>query len=909
MLEVWEEEGMQEEVIHLDALEKDISREISRLEFRIQGLDLSSAVDYDDVERLKDERRRFKKYKDSICLLNIQAMEPYHGRIDMEDSETGELKQFYIGREDLTFNYTDQRVVDWRSPMGNIFSSKKKEFLFDGRIHRLILRRDITIKNKELKEINTSFDINNEILGSEVVDKFLLSVLKDKRRENRLTDIIQTVNATQNEIMRRPFEENFIVQGCAGSGKTMVLLHRLSVLSFENQYLDIEKIRVITPNPNFSLFIDELSTDLKIGLIKKQSVEEYYMDLVKRFHSSWKPSGSLRTETLLDTEVLEYIYSIDFQNMISNELRKKWKKSINILTKCGFPEIVKNSGLAYPDISEPGYKSFAMLQNMITALNVQKQKHQQNAEKLGIELKAKERQFAVIQFVEVILRKKLQNQITGLHRFIEDTLAKKTVERRTISIQYPDLHRIISKIKKDIEEEKERLNQLQLEASKCDPDSAENRDFWFSSCPEMRSTYEEMKLLQEQLRKVPAYNFTKKNKLKKRISVLSNSLDRTILVNMEKQRNEKLREIKKIEADIEIKETDFNGYTNKLSELRTQFNDLTNEITRLNIAATGTMDNTSLPSPELLKSITQNEEVDNYSSVYKKWVDISFARENLDYDLINEKTDNYKSELNWIQSFMTAEKEVQSLTFDALYKNLVKKAITKLFSESDKDKRPKSGYYRYNIYTVLFLCSLYYSTLPEKDILLCIDEAQDLSLCEYMLLHHIQGKNCIFNLYGDVNQLVYSYKGIPDWEMLEDIREFQLYQLNENYRNTNQVTEFCNDELDSEITSIGISGPEVKKMTIVDALNELYIQILSEEGSRAVIYSSNNVTSKKQIQQMGKDICFCPGKVEKGKIALLTVEESKGLEFQTVLVIPENMEYNDLYVAYTRTLNELIIGL
>ena len=66
--------------------------------------------------------------------------------------------------------------------------------------------------------------------------------------------------------------------------------------------------------------------------------------------------------------------------------------------------------------------------------------------------------------------------------------------------------------------------------------------------------------------------------------------------------------------------------------------------------------------------------------------------------------------------------------------------------------------------------TIFYKNVTKRlDTFLNIDEAQDLSVAEYKLLRLILGSRCVFNLYGDINQLVYSYKGITDWEELSEI--------------------------------------------------------------------------------------------------------------------------------------------
>ena len=49
------------------------------------------------------------------------------------------------------------------------------------------------------------------------------------------------------------------------------------------------------------------------------------------------------------------------------------------------------------------------------------------------------------------------------------------------------------------------------------------------------------------------------------------------------------------------------------------------------------------------------------------------------------------------------------------------------------------------------------------------------------------------------------------------------------------------------------------------------------------------------------------GKISKTKINIMTVYESKGLEFTAVAVADEGMTVNERYIAYTRALKELAV--
>lgn len=51
----------------------------------------------------------------------------------------------------------------------------------------------------------------------------------------------------------------------------------------------------------------------------------------------------------------------------------------------------------------------------------------------------------------------------------------------------------------------------------------------------------------------------------------------------------------------------------------------------------------------------------------------------------------------------------------------------------------------------------------------------------------------MFNLYGGINKLMYSHKGVTEWEEIQEIIDGKLYFLQENYRNTAKITQYCND--------------------------------------------------------------------------------------------------------------------
>ena len=109
---------------------------------------------------------------------------------------------------------------------------------------------------------------------------------------------------------------------------------------------------------------------------------------------------------------------------------------------------------------------------------------------------------------------------------------------------------------------------------------------------------------------------------------------------------------------------------------------------------------------------------------------------------------------------------------------------------------------RCQLLLLLYINYLHFGEMINSDRLLCFDEAQDYNENEYKTLKLVN-RNVIFNLYGDVNQSIFT-KGIKDWDLLKKVNDFNYYNLNENYRNTEQITNFCNKIFKYNNISMGI---------------------------------------------------------------------------------------------------------
>ena len=114
--------------------------------------------------------------------------------------------------------------------------------------------------------------------------------------------------------------------------------------------------------------------------------------------------------------------------------------------------------------------------------------------------------------------------------------------------------------------------------------------------------------------------------------------------------------------------------------------------------------------------------------------------------------------------------------------------------------------------------------------------------------------------------------------------------MNENYRNTINIVDYCNKNIKSKMYGIGLEGKDVKVITET-SVDEL-IKIAKETKSM-IITNDNDLLKKISIESKG--------------INISTVLNVKGLEFESIIVIDKNMDDNNKYVAYTRAKKDLII--
>ena len=325
---------------------KTINRDISKL----------SSIDYQDRYRLIERRNNINK---DIDQLSEWKKTPYMGRIEYETIEDNIRETVYIGKQFIGEVNENQKftIISWQAPVASLYYLRhKKTQIIKNIEHRLLLRRELKITDSTLVSYNTTFGKNTTSTSDISInsDPFLLQILNEKRKNNKITDIIRSIQENQYNIMSSPLNKSFILQGCAGSGKTMILLHRLSILLFNNKdnKLKTENIKIITPSKHFNTQIDQLSNELNINSIERLTIDDYYTVLLKNYPNKLTLSKPIENENLLEKNFLTEIYSINFQTKFIESYNEYWEKVLEKLDELNLRALYEKLNFKFPSITK-----------------------------------------------------------------------------------------------------------------------------------------------------------------------------------------------------------------------------------------------------------------------------------------------------------------------------------------------------------------------------------------------------------------------------------------------------------------------------------------------------------------------------------------------------------------------------
>ena len=198
---------------------------------------------------------------------------PYFGRIDfLEKKENSKVMPTYIGIH--TFYDPESRATlihDWRAPVSSMFYDHELgEAVYrspSGEIKGVIsLKRQYRIRGGKMEfMIESALTVHDDILQKEL----------SSNADDKMKNIVATIQREQNRIIRNEDIRTLIIQGVAGSGKTSIALHRIAYLLYTfRDSISSKDILIISPNKVFSDYISNVLPELGEETVPETSMEQ-----------------------------------------------------------------------------------------------------------------------------------------------------------------------------------------------------------------------------------------------------------------------------------------------------------------------------------------------------------------------------------------------------------------------------------------------------------------------------------------------------------------------------------------------------------------------------------------------------------------------------------------------------------
>ena len=240
---------------------KDKSDMVDELAIDFAGdVNLETFVEMQAMQEIIDQYNlstdiQLRRLSDAQHLLK----QPYFAKVSLVFKDGELARDLYIGSVGMTDDERRHFIIDWRSPVAEVYYNQENgrtSYEADGRTIQVDLR------------LRRQFDIEGDVLHSffdttvAIQDPLLLESLA-RNRTAHLQAITTTIQKEQNLVIRHADVDTLLVSGVAGSGKTSVLLQCIAYLFYrERDNLNPQDVYLVSPNDVFARYIANVLPDM-----------------------------------------------------------------------------------------------------------------------------------------------------------------------------------------------------------------------------------------------------------------------------------------------------------------------------------------------------------------------------------------------------------------------------------------------------------------------------------------------------------------------------------------------------------------------------------------------------------------------------------------------------------------------
>lgn len=224
---------------HFARMLQSLEDEVADLSARLDAERLSpvrdgqAALDRDlEIHRLTSRLRTLRRFRLDLCL----------GRIVRE----GDAEPTYIGRLGLSDRSGEVLLVDWRAPAAEPFFAATH-----ANPAGLVSRRRYRWANGRITDYwDEAFTAEGLRHAASLDDQSAFIASLGASRSPRMRDVLSTIQADQDAVIRADSRGALVVDGGPGTGKTVVALHRTAYLLYADPRLDHRRGGVLFVGPH-----------------------------------------------------------------------------------------------------------------------------------------------------------------------------------------------------------------------------------------------------------------------------------------------------------------------------------------------------------------------------------------------------------------------------------------------------------------------------------------------------------------------------------------------------------------------------------------------------------------------------------------------------------------------------------
>ncbi|WP_411842533.1 HelD family protein [Salinicoccus sp. HZC-1] len=283
--------------VERDNVKKGIrsSREEINEEIATIDADFESGNIYEFIQMLPELRTSEVNFNFIDTMYNRTKRmipKPYFGKIVVDGEAV------YIGTGTIRNNNNDILIYDWRTPVASLFYENDTGDLSytipDGsRIDASVSgRRQFIVEDGRLQKMfDSDVYIGDEVLQNMITDS----------SQSKLKNIVSTIQQEQNEVIRLPLNQDTLVYGPPGSGKTSLALQRIAFLLYQHkETLKPENILLISPNEVFNDYLSDVLPELGENHVKNitfyRLIGQFPYFKARRFETVYENIRRLRSD-------------------------------------------------------------------------------------------------------------------------------------------------------------------------------------------------------------------------------------------------------------------------------------------------------------------------------------------------------------------------------------------------------------------------------------------------------------------------------------------------------------------------------------------------------------------------------------------------------------------------------------